>query len=65
MPPIFDYKCEKCDKVVEKITKDGDPLPQCPECGGIMRKMVSGGQSFRLIGEGFYKRTHKDTGEWS
>lgn len=33
--PIFDYKCEKCDHVFEKIVSfsDADKKQECPKCG--------------------------------
>ena len=63
---IRDYRCEKCDTVFEKVWVGKEGIPVCPECGHTECKpMISGGQSFRLYGDGFYKRSHKDTGDWS
>lgn len=63
---IFDYKCEDCDHVWEKVWLGKEGIAVCPECESTnTKKLVSGNQSFRLIGEGFEKRHHKDTGDWS
>ena len=64
--PLFDFECPKCDKVLEKLWKEGNPPPHCPDCGCRLKKKFSAsGQSFRLYGEGFHRRNHKDTGEFS
>ena len=63
---IFDYRCEHCGHKFERIWLGKEGIAQCPECHEYdCRKLVSGGQGFRLIGEGFEKRHHKDTGDWS
>ena len=66
MPPIYDFKCPKCNNITEIIMKHDAPNPPCPKCGVTMSKLLSAsGQDFRLYGEGFHKRTHKDTGDYS
>lgn len=63
--PIFDYKCGNCDKEQEVLVlKNSDPI-LCKECNSSdMHKQVSATKAFRLYGEGFYRRDHKDTGDW-
>jgi putative FmdB family regulatory protein len=54
--PIYEYRCESCDTVTEKMRKvkeKDDPL-ECPECGGDTQKCVSA-SSFQLKGGGWYK----------
>ena len=52
--PIYEYRCNKCGKVSEKIQKISDsPCRKCPHCGGTLRKMVSS-PSFQFKGSGFY-----------
>jgi putative FmdB family regulatory protein len=65
--PIFDYTCNDCEVVFEKLWIGKEGIAICPECGGVNteKKMSASGQSFRLYGEGFYRRDHKDTGDWS
>jgi predicted nucleic acid-binding Zn ribbon protein len=42
-----------------------DPLPQCPKCGGEVRRLING-TSFILKGDGWYvtdygwKKSHKE-----
>jgi putative FmdB family regulatory protein len=53
--PIYEYQCEKCEDVSEAIQKFSDePLTECKECGGKLKKMISSG-SFHLKGQGWAK----------
>ena len=65
MPPIWDFECPECNKKEEKLLRSSDPPPLCSECNSEMHKLISSKVSFRLYGDGFYKRTHKDTGDFS
>lgn len=55
--PLYEYGCEKCGKVVEKLQSSPDaPAPsQCPTCGatGSMTRLISN-TSFQLKGSGWY-----------
>jgi len=52
--PIYEYRCDKCQKRFERIQKVADPLcKKCPHCGGPIRKMISS-PSFQFKGSGFY-----------
>ena len=51
--PIYEYKCEKCGKVFERLAfaSDENDSVECPECGGNQTKRqmscfssVSGGE---------------------
>jgi putative FmdB family regulatory protein len=53
--PIYEFVCEKCGRIVERLQKVSDPPPEaCPECGGKMAKIMSR-NSFQLKGGGWYK----------
>ena len=53
--PIYEFVCEKCGRLVERLQKVSDPPPDaCPECGGKMAKIMSR-NSFQLKGGGWYK----------
>ncbi|MDR2213489.1 MAG: zinc ribbon domain-containing protein [Pseudomonadales bacterium] len=58
--PIYEYKCDACAAVLEKIQKFSDPpLRECPECGReTLVKLVSA-PSFRLKGSGWYETDFK------
>lgn len=53
--PIYEFVCEDCGRIVERLQKVDDPPPEaCPECGGKMAKIMSR-NSFQLKGGGWYK----------
>jgi putative FmdB family regulatory protein len=53
--PIYEFVCEKCGRIVERLQKITDPPPDaCPECGGKMAKIMSR-NSFQLKGGGWYR----------
>src|SRR5512143_2119118 len=53
--PIYEFVCESCGRLVERLQKLSDPPPDaCPECGGKMAKIMSR-NSFQLKGGGWYK----------
>ena len=53
--PIYEFVCERCGRIVERLQKLTDPPPdQCPECGGKMAKIMSR-NSFQLKGGGWYR----------
>ena len=31
--PIYEFRCEVCGKIFERIQKANDPWPPCPKCG--------------------------------
>ena len=52
--PIYEYRCEKCEKQFEMLQKiTAEPLTECPDCGGPVHKLVSS-TSFILKGGGWY-----------
>jgi putative FmdB family regulatory protein len=52
--PIYEFKCESCGTVTERLQRmDDKPLKKCPKCGGSVRKIVSR-SSFQLKGGGWY-----------
>ena len=54
--PIYEYRCDECGAVVEKIQSFSAPPPDsCDACGGgPMQKLISQ-SSFVLKGGGWYK----------
>ncbi len=53
--PTYEYACKSCGERLEVQQKfTDDPLTECPECGGALRKVFSAvGVVFK--GSGFYK----------
>lgn len=53
--PIYEFVCESCGRLEERLQKLSDPPPEaCPECGARMAKIMSR-NSFQLKGGGWYK----------
>lgn len=53
--PIYEFVCEACGGMIERLQKLSDPPPTvCEECGGKMAKIMSR-NSFQLKGGGWYK----------
>jgi putative FmdB family regulatory protein len=51
--PTYEYECNSCLARFEKRQGMNDePLRICPECGGGVRRLVSGGSGFILKSEG-------------
>jgi putative FmdB family regulatory protein len=56
--PIYEYQCETCGEVTEKLQKFSDqPLRTC-RCGGNLSKLISR-SSFQLKGSGWYVTDYK------
>ena len=52
--PMYEYQCQKCGTVIERIVRSGDKPPKkCEECGGKLAKLVSA-PAFQFKGSGWY-----------
>jgi len=41
--PFYEYKCKVCDFMFEELQSINDePLVECPECSGKVKRLVSG-----------------------
>jgi putative FmdB family regulatory protein len=53
--PTYEYKCKECKRSFEVFQSIKDePLSVCPECGGFVRRVLSGGAGVIFKGQGFY-----------
>ena len=53
--PTYEYKCKECERSFEVFQSMKDePLSVCPECGGSVRRILSGGAGVIFKGQGFY-----------
>ena len=55
--PLFEYKCEKCNRIFESLVKRYDADVYCPTCGSKCEKNYNG-QMYTETG----KPTKKCTG---
>ncbi len=61
--PIYEYRCRKCESVVERIQGVSDrPLSKCPSCGGKVERLMSSG-AFHLKGSGWYATDYAGKGK--
>jgi putative FmdB family regulatory protein len=59
--PTYEYACTECGHRLEVVQRFTDePLTQCPDCGGELRK-VYGAVGIVLKGSGFYKTDSRAT----
>ena len=58
--PLFDYQCEKCGSVIEKLVKSSSDKETvwCPKCDYPMHRQLPL-TSFDLKGTGWYKTDFK------
>jgi putative FmdB family regulatory protein len=53
--PIYEYQCENCHRMTEKLLKVSEKGPKkCEHCGGKLTRVISR-TSFQLKGGGWYK----------
>jgi putative FmdB family regulatory protein len=60
--PIYEYKCDRCNQVIEKIQKFIDaPLTVHEVCGGNLERLIST-SALQFKGSGFYITDYKKSG---
>jgi len=53
--PTYEYQCEKCGLKFERFQSiKEEPIKECPECSGIVKKLISAGVGIIFKGSGFY-----------
>jgi putative FmdB family regulatory protein len=57
--PLYVLKCDACILEIEKIQGINEESPDCPECGGAMRKKFSPIAMFKMKGLGGYPSLRK------
>lgn len=64
--PIYEFKCQSCGEITEKMQKISDPYPtECPVCHkGKLQKIMSA-TGFSLKGEGWYVTDFRNKGSKS
>lgn len=59
--PIYEYACESCGHRFEKLVRINAEPPSCPECEGVVKKLISA-SSFVLKGGGWYRDGYGGSG---
>ncbi|MBK7090799.1 MAG: FmdB family transcriptional regulator [bacterium] len=53
--PTYWYRCQTCSHEFEEFQKMSDPaLRDCPKCGGVVMRVITGGTGLIFKGSGFY-----------
>jgi putative FmdB family regulatory protein len=53
--PTYEYECDECGKRFELFQQmTDDPVAECPDCGGGVRRLIGTGGGLILKGEGFH-----------
>jgi putative FmdB family regulatory protein len=61
--PTYEYRCDSCGHVFEKIQKFSDaPIDTCPKCGGPVHKLQSA-PAFQFKGTGWYVTDYAKSGQ--
>jgi len=64
--PTYDYRCVSCGHQFEAFQSMLDEhLKVCPECGGRIERLISGGTGLIFKGSGFYETDYKHKSEAS
>lgn len=58
--PTYRYECAKCHRVHEFFQAMSDPpKKKCPDCGGKLERLISGGAGVILKGSGFHNTDYR------
>jgi len=51
--PAYEYECATCSRHFERRQKMSDPpISECPDCGGSVKRLISGGAGAITKGSG-------------
>lgn len=60
--PTYDYKCTNCKYTFEAFhPMTADPLTDCPQCNGTLKRIIGSGTGPIFKGSGFYQTDYKNT----
>lgn len=61
--PTYDYECSACGHTFEAFHSiSAEPLSDCPECGGGVKRLIGAGAGFLFKGSGFYQTDYRSSG---
>ena len=61
--PTYNYKCNDCEYQFSEFQKmSDDPVKDCPQCEGKVRRIISGGSGMIFKGTGFYLTDYGKSG---
>jgi putative FmdB family regulatory protein len=58
--PTYEYECRECNHAFERFQGiNADPIAECPECAGKVRRLISSGGGLVFKGPGFYATDYR------
>ena len=58
--PTYEYECRDCGHAFERFQGiNEDPIVECPECRGKVRRLISSGGGLVFKGPGFYATDYR------
>ena len=58
--PTYDYECTKCGHDFEAFHSiSAEPLQDCPECDGKVKRLIGAGAGILFKGSGFYQTDYR------
>ena len=62
--PTYNYYCSNCDSHFSYFQKMSElPLNNCENCGGEVKRLITGGSGLIFKGSGFYLTDYKNSKE--
>jgi putative FmdB family regulatory protein len=59
--PTYDYYCTECGFEFEEFQSiASDPIEECPKCGKLVKRKITGGSGLIFKGSGFYITDYKN-----
>jgi putative FmdB family regulatory protein len=59
--PTYEYKCLSCNNIFEMFqTMTAEPVKTCPNCGGLVKRLIGTGAGPIFKGSGFYQTDYKN-----
>lgn len=61
--PTYEYQCKACGVKFERFQQiSEEPITECPECSGPVKKLISAGAGIIFKGSGFYITDYRSEG---
>ncbi len=60
--PTYEYECNECAHAFEKFQSMNDErIKTCPECGGVVGRLIGTGAGIIFKGSGFYETDYRSS----
>lgn len=61
--PTYEYKCTNCGNIFERFQSIKEtPYTECPECNGLVKRLIGAGAGILFKGSGFYITDYRSKG---